>query len=725
MSTGLSLVKATFALDRSKLDATSGLRLAVGVALPLLVGLLLDRPLDGAAAAGGAFFAGFAAFTVGYRARVRSVLFATVAVAFSTFVGAAVGQETILLVPTVALWGFVAGLVVSLGFGPGIIGTQAVIGLLIITQYSMPLPDAVGRAGLVAAGGLGQALLVVSLWPLRRAPVERRALGAVYRSLAAYALVLARGHAAPPDSAPLGAARTALADPQPWGDGAAAYTALLEQAERLRTTLAALGHARATLAQVADRTAAVQALDTLVADAAGVLTAVAAAAEQPRSADRRTGLARADDGDRWARMEVEAGHLMRAAAVAGPARAHLGPSLLAEVQGRATDLMDSLRAVVQLEPGGPVQAPRGRLTTDARATLRANLTLRSSAFRHALRLAVTLAIGTALAARLPFEHRYWLPLTALVVLRPDFTSTFTRGLSRILGTAAGAVLASASVVVLEPGPVLLAVLIAITAFLGYTVIFANYALYGLAVTGFVVFLIGLTGLPGAAAVLDRVEATVLGGALALLAYVVWPTWERVRVNEQLARLLVAQACYASGLLRQYACATVDLGAAQELRAAARLARTNAEASVARVLDEPGHYRAGPVVAIGAATRRYALAGLALQAHLPQVSVPRAPEELEALATELDLAAQGLAIALREGRSPEQLPPLRTAQERLRARLREHPDALDAAVLDVEVEVLVAAVEQVAIQLAKTPPVRRRGRRRPAPARGGAGGRARR
>ncbi|MBC7374830.1 MAG: FUSC family protein [Frankiales bacterium] len=725
MSTGLSLVKATFALDRSKVDATTGLRLAVGVALPLLIGLLLHRPLDGAAAAGGAFFAGFAAFTVGYRARVRSVLLATLAVALSTFVGAAVGQEPLLLVPAVAVWGFAAGLAVSLGIGPGIIGTQAVIGLLVITQYSMPLQDAAGRAGLVAAGGLGQALLIVALWPLRRAPVERRALAAVYRSLAAYALVLAQGHAAPPDSAPLGSARMALADPQPWGDGAAAYSALLEQAERLRTTLAALGHARASLAQVAHRTAAVQALDTLAAEAAAVLTAVAAAAEQPRSTDRRAGLASADDADRWARMEAEIDHLMRAAAAAGPARAHLGPSLLTEVQGRATDLMDSLRAVVRLEPSGPVPAPRGRLTTDARATLRANLTLHSSALRHALRLAVTLALGTALAARLPFEHRYWLPLTAMVVLRPDFSSTFTRGLSRILGTAAGAVLASALVVALEPGPVLLAMLIVTTAFLGYTVIFANYALYGLAVTGFVVFLIGLTGLPGSTAVVDRVEATVLGGALALLAYAVWPTWERVRVNEQLARLLLAQASYASALLRQYACATVDLGVVQELRAAARLARTNAEASVARVLEEPGQYRAGPVVALGAAARRYALAALALQAHLPQVSVSRAPAELEALADELERSAHGLAGALREGRAVEQLPALRTAQERLRSRLREHSDDLDAAVLDVEVEVLVDALEQVATQLAGTPPVRRRGRRRPAPARGGAGGRARR
>ena len=256
---------------------------------------------------------------------------------------------------------------------------------------------------------------------------------------------------------------------------------------------------------------------------------------------------------------------------------------------------------------------------------------------------------------------------------------------------------------------LLAVLVAVTAFASYTVIFANYALYGLSVTGFVVFLLSVTGLPGASTVVDRIEATVLGGVLALLAYAVWPTWERGRVSEQLARLVQAQERYGGALLRQYADATPDLAAAQDLRAAARLARANAEASVARALSEPGAGRVEAVAAVGAAARRYALAALALQAHLPQVTVSRAPAELRGLADELTVVADELAAALRAGRAPGPLPPLRATQERLRARLREQPDDLDAAVLDVEVDELVASVLEVAAQLAvlAQPPERRR------------------
>src|SRR5207302_8853593 len=70
------------------------------------------------------------------------------------------------------------------------------------------------------------------------------------------------------------------------------------------------------------------------------------------------------------------------------------------------------------------------------AILRANLTFRSPAFRHAIRLGAALIIASALARLLPLplQRGYWIPLTVLLILRPDFTSTFTRGVARFLGT---------------------------------------------------------------------------------------------------------------------------------------------------------------------------------------------------------------------------------------------------------------------------------------------------
>ena len=719
------VLRATVTLDPAGLQGRDGLRTALGVGVPLVVGVALDRPLDGLAAAGGAFAAGFALFAVGYRTRLSAVLLATVGVACSTFVGAAVGDVLWLFALTTAVWGFAAGMLVSLGVAAGIIGVQSVVGLLVITQYSMPLEDGLGRAGLVLLGGGVQVLLLLTAWPLRRSPFERSTLATVYRSLGAYAAALPTGVAEPPDVRPLAEARRALRDPQPFlrDEHAQLFSQLHDEAEHVRTTLAGLALVRGRLVGWPSRERAVVLLDELALEVAGLLRDIAVAAELPRSAARSAALTAAGpEGapERWERLARATAALRGEAAAAGPSDTHVGASLVGEVERLATALLGHLEAVVRLSraAAGPLsldqagpQSTRARSTAvqDALPTLRAHLTLRSAVLRHALRLAGTLGVGTALAGLLPSEHRYWLPLTALVVLKPDFRSTFTRGIGRILGTAVGALLAGLVTALLEPGPLVLTVLVVAAAWGCYALLFANYALFGLCVTAFVVFLLSFAALPGWGTVLDRLEATVLGGVLALVAYVVWPTWERVRVPEQLARLLEAQARYGAALLEQYAdLSQLDLARLEELRAAARLARSNAEASVARLASEPLGRRGGlapeQARAVREQVRAYALAALALQAHLPEARPVAVEPQLRVLAQQLRSSLGELAAALRDGRPPE--PPAQLLQARrdlaaaLDVRVRADPTtALDAAVLDVETLALAAAAAGVADALA--------------------------
>jgi uncharacterized membrane protein YccC len=75
------------------------------------------------------------------------------------------------------------------------------------------------------------------------------------------------------------------------------------------------------------------------------------------------------------------------------------------------------------------------------AALRAHLTPRSAIFRHAMRVAVIAAIGTAAIVRFRLPHGIWLPLTSLVILQPDYGGTLARALQRAGGTMAGAVVA--------------------------------------------------------------------------------------------------------------------------------------------------------------------------------------------------------------------------------------------------------------------------------------------
>jgi uncharacterized membrane protein YccC len=86
------------------------------------------------------------------------------------------------------------------------------------------------------------------------------------------------------------------------------------------------------------------------------------------------------------------------------------------------------------------------------ATLRANFHLGSTAYRHALRMAVCVAVGDLIGRSYGLRRSYWLPMTIAIVLKPDFTTTFSRGVLREIGTMLGLVLSTALFHLLDPVP---------------------------------------------------------------------------------------------------------------------------------------------------------------------------------------------------------------------------------------------------------------------------------
>ena len=66
----------------------------------------------------------------------------------------------------------------------------------------------------------------------------------------------------------------------------------------------------------------------------------------------------------------------------------------------------------------------------------------NSPLPYSIRLAVTIAIATEIYRRLHYPSGYWIPMTALLVLRPTLIDTVSRVLARTLGTMCGAIAAS-------------------------------------------------------------------------------------------------------------------------------------------------------------------------------------------------------------------------------------------------------------------------------------------
>lgn len=125
-------------MDRSKLALVPAARCALGIAIPLVIGDLSGHLLVGVGGAVGALTAGMASLQGTYRSRVKIMAFAAAAFAVSAFVGATVGHLQGPDIAVTAVWGIAAGLLVMFGEAPGVVGLQAVIGLVVFSSRNSP-----------------------------------------------------------------------------------------------------------------------------------------------------------------------------------------------------------------------------------------------------------------------------------------------------------------------------------------------------------------------------------------------------------------------------------------------------------------------------------------------------------------------------------------------------------------------------------------------------------
>jgi uncharacterized membrane protein YccC len=250
-------------------------------------------------------------------------------------------------------------------------------------------------------------------------------------------------------------------------------------------------------------------------------------------------------------------------------------------------------------------------------------------------------------------------MTLAIVLKPDFGATFSRGLGRLAGTALGLGLATLLVYAVFGDLVARIVLLGLLMFVMRSFGRANYGLFVVALTALVVVLTSFAGVHPEATILERGVDTLIGGVMALVAYALWPTWERTQAPGLVADLLDAYRAYVAAVMAGYLDpqgadpAQLDKTRLGATRLAARVARSNAEASVARLRDEPA--RSGDEVdrlsGVLANSHRIAHATMSLEAGLYHVS--RAPETdaLRAFAADVDTALRRDAEALRAGTCP--------------------------------------------------------------------------
>lgn len=693
------VVRDAVAFDTSGLAPIAGLRAAVGLTAALAIGLAAGGPAAAVIAAVGALVIGIVSLTGGVRPPLLTMALTALAQATSIFVGSVTGQIAPLHIAVLAGWAFAAGLFIALGRGATTVGLQGIVAFVVFGRFTETPVGAARLAGIALAGAAFQLIVTgVVRWP-EALRAQRAQLAATFRQLA----VLARGT---PDAPGVPSAEAADAAEQLLTgisllarDDGRAMRGLLDEARRLRLALLSLAGLRRRMTTAAGSFGS--AFDEVLHDTADVLDGIA------------TSLKGRDESV-VERLREQTAHLSERGRALSENRRDPSPvtTTAADVAGALAGQLRAALALVEeiwKTEGTSLRLPsrlhhrdRGwvaHVRSDV-AQLQANLSPESGAFRHAMRMAVAVPTASAVGQYTPLGRGYWIPLTVAVVLRPDFSGTFTIGVGRALGTSIGVAIAGLAVATLHPGTAVSIVAIGLLAWAAYALFGASYAAFIAGLTAIIVLLLGLITPDTIDTAIARLVDTLIGGAFALAAYAAWPTWSAGQGWTALGDLVTAQRRYLHAIFcRITGNDDPDEASLARLARQARLARSNASAVVDRASREPSRYRIDTERTSGvlAALRRVSDA-----LHLLRTRAADAPGSVSAaapLASAMDSAMATLAASLRGEAGQRSLPPLRQLHDQLRA----EADASDFSRLAVaETDEIVDALDTVGHLLGLVP-----------------------
>ncbi|CDO33783.1 FUSC family protein [Mycolicibacterium porcinum] len=515
--------QAADALRLSTPDAGAVARSLIGVLGVTAIALALGSGATAMWTLSGGVIAGAIALQRSPGGRVPLVVTGSVELAIAVLLGTLTGWHSPVFIAAVALWCFAAGMQWSLGANAGLVASAASALLVLAPPVAPTVGQALLAPVLVVLAGVVQATLI-AVWPPRRWRAQRDGLTRAYRSLATDSRNVAANSAADVDDAPLTWLREVFADSQV-SQRPRAYHGGYRLPERLAGTLASL-HASAERDDRDDETgesATDAGLTQLLTAAAVLLDAIA-------------------DHGHTARRDAEHA-LVRvqtaAAAVTGPDAA------------LAQRFCEQLREAAALRFGQLHRPDLIGSLASAPAVVRSHLTWTSPILRHAIRLSVTTAVAVAAARYGGLEHAYWMPLTVVVVLRPETAHTYTRCAGRIAGLCVGIIVASVLTFMWQPGPVSSAVCALVFVGLAYGVAQFGYLAVGATVGAIVMFAVGVSASAPWSGNADRLFAVLIGGALAVMAHVALPDHALIRLRQRAGELLMTEIDYAALVIKAF------------------------------------------------------------------------------------------------------------------------------------------------------------------------------
>jgi uncharacterized membrane protein YccC len=703
---------------------TNGLRAALSLGMPMLIGQFIDQRESGLFVGLIAYFVNLANVAGSYQIKAKAMAIATFGITISVFVGTLVADIPIVAVVLTFLWGLASGFASLYGNTGANVGL--VVGMSFISTIALPgeLNVALMRSLLCLIAGSWAMLLSLVMWPFKPYDLLRIAVADCFNALANYLQIFA-GESATTEH--ILAVRTALETARITlgtariGQSAQSWMGeqllvLIQDGDRLLGSVIALTE----LLETHSHQQQYRSVQYLIDDALTQMSILFRSISKVISGKS---------------VSIDLGHLNRIYE-ALKKRQHLLLDKLRQASvGRETDYtnivalgslvrtiskpIEQLQYTAQsakslLEPSNTNQRqtePLLLIKTEQHSLLsllRENCTLESAVFRHALRLGVSLSLGVILYSITNLPMGYWITLTTMLVLKPNLGGTFQRFFQRVGGTILGAVVAAMILAAIASKPVL-DIIIIITVFFGVALIAFNYGYSVVFLSIFILLITDTSNSTGWQFAEVRVLNTLIGAGFAFGShYFLWPNWERDRFPSQLATALRQSQIYFNDVMAIYQGIEADDAKIIAQRRQTGLAIGNAQASFQGLLREPKMHpelvEAGMTLLVYLG--RFTSAITVLAAHLEHFRLTVPLPELATFVRQISLVLEQLANAVEQEIMPPPLPDLdamlrkiqphlqslRTARigelEIYRGHTPTRQAVIDYSILDLEIDQIV-------------------------------------
>lgn len=219
--------------------------------------------------------------------------------------------------------------------------------------------------------------------------------------------------------------------------------------------------------------------------------------------------------------------------------------------------------------------------------LLSNITIKSSYFRHAMRLAIALTIGYIVSLAFSLGHGYWILLTIATIVKPAYSLSRQRNIQRVAGTMIGVTLGFLVLYFSTTNtPIFIAMLLAMI--VAYSFLRLQYLVSTAGITLYVLLNFHFLYPGNLGTVLnDRILDTVIGSAIAFVcSYFILPAWEHEQINGLVAASLKANKKYFSVIADTFSTKKLDMLAYKLARKEAFVSLANFSGALQRMLSEP-------------------------------------------------------------------------------------------------------------------------------------------